>query len=344
MRTTLLAAIVFTTSCQLALAQSPPADPVKDAPQTWQQFEKPLKSHAAKIEAAQQAILLELEKFDRTSLPENDWSRMWAGRYLVGDGLGKNVHICIGPSGNVSYEWYGCEGLYDGNYGKIVERLPDGMRIKWEIDPSFSTYHEVSERMYFVTHAEDRFVISTDQLLDFVNAFNEGGFRRERLPAARLREFADWSLRRDAVRDRNALPTLPAPYDKYVLREPTEWTIESMDIGSTETVTGEVKTLTASARIKGGSDQGAFVGMELPWRNEQSDFGTFTITKVDPGSCTAEFRSFFTRQGALPRVGEVIRLPGLIDVPQPLQPPPVPEEIVQKQFPAKPLPETISPR
>ncbi|HLP84437.1 MAG TPA: hypothetical protein VK157_08805 [Phycisphaerales bacterium] len=344
MRTTLLAAIVFATSCQLALAQSPPAAAVPDAPQTWQQFEKLLKSHEAKIEAAQQAILLELEKFDRTSLPENDWSRMWAGRYLVGDGLGKNVHICIGPSGDVAYQWYGCMGLYDGNYGKIIERLPDGVRVKWEIDPTLSTYRQVSERMYFVMQGEDRFVISTDQLLDLVNAFNEGGFRREKLPAARLREFADWSLRRDVVRDRNAPPTLPAPYDKYVLREPTEWTIESMDIGSTETVTGEVKSLTASARIKGGSDQGAFVGMELRWRNERFDSGTFTITKAEPGSCTAEFRSFFTRQGALPRVGEVIRLPGLTDVPQPLWPQPDPGEVVKEQFPAKPLPETISPR
>ncbi|MFN7314784.1 MAG: hypothetical protein ACK5P8_00235 [Phycisphaerae bacterium] len=344
MRITLLAAIIFATSCQLAPAQSPPAAPVPDAPQPWQQFEKLLKSHEAKIEAAQQAILQELEKFDRTSLPENDWSRMWAGRYLVGDGLGKNVHICIGPSGDIAYQWYGCMGLYDGNYGKIVERLPDGVRIKWEIDPSLSTYRQVSERMYFVTQATDRFVISTYQLLDFVNAFNEGGFGRENLPAARLRQHDDWSLRRDAAMNFNALPTLPAPYDAYILRTPTEWTIESIDIARTEPVTGEVKSLTASARIKGRSDQGAFIGMELPWRSEQFDFGTFTITKVEPGSCTAEFRSFFTREGASPRVGEIIRLPGLTDVPQPIWPQPDPAETVQKQFPAKPLPETISPR
>ncbi len=344
MQTTLLAAIVFATSCQLAPAQSPPAVPVPDAPQPWQQFEKLLRSHEAKIEAAQQAILQELEKFDRTSLPENDWSRMWAGRYLVGDGLGKNVHICIGPSGDIAYQWYGCMGLYDGNYGKITERLPDGMRIKWEINSIFSSYRQVSERMYFVTQDTDRFVISTYQLLDFVNTFNEGGFGRENLPAARLRQHDDWSLRRDAAMNFNALPTLPAPYDTYILRNPTEWTIESIEPFEMKHVTGDVNMFNTTARIKGGSDQGAFVGMELPWRSEQFDFGTFTITKVEPGSCTAEFRAFFTREGASPRVGEVIRLPGLTDVPQPLWPQPEPAETVQKQFPAKPLPETISPR
>src|SRR5579872_1531294 len=54
-------------------------------------------------------------------------SHEWAGSYYYGDGLGVNVSLVLAPQNGFVFDWTGCLGLYDLNYGNIVEK--DG-RIK----------------------------------------------------------------------------------------------------------------------------------------------------------------------------------------------------------------------
>ncbi len=46
----------------------------------------------------------------------------WAGEYYEGDGLGVNVSLSITPKAGYLYEWHGCMGLYDRNYGAVKEK------------------------------------------------------------------------------------------------------------------------------------------------------------------------------------------------------------------------------
>jgi hypothetical protein len=45
----------------------------------------------------------------------------WAGRYYYGDGLGVNVALSLAPKSGFAFTWNGCLGLYDLNYGDVVE-------------------------------------------------------------------------------------------------------------------------------------------------------------------------------------------------------------------------------
>jgi len=45
----------------------------------------------------------------------------WAGEYDEGDGLGENVSLILAPETGFVFEWHGCAGLYDRNYGTVRE-------------------------------------------------------------------------------------------------------------------------------------------------------------------------------------------------------------------------------
>jgi hypothetical protein len=44
----------------------------------------------------------------------------WAGEYYEGDGLGVNVSLILAPKSGYVFEWHGCLGLYDRNYGAVT--------------------------------------------------------------------------------------------------------------------------------------------------------------------------------------------------------------------------------
>src|SRR5262245_32032 len=44
----------------------------------------------------------------------------WAGEYYAGDGLGVNTSLAIAPKSGYVFEWHGCLGLYDRNYGAVA--------------------------------------------------------------------------------------------------------------------------------------------------------------------------------------------------------------------------------
>jgi len=44
----------------------------------------------------------------------------WAGDYYAGDGLGVNITLSLAPTSGYVFEWHGCLGLYDRNYGTVA--------------------------------------------------------------------------------------------------------------------------------------------------------------------------------------------------------------------------------
>src|SRR5262245_43325767 len=45
----------------------------------------------------------------------------WAGKYYAGDGMGENVSLALAPRAGFVFEWHGCLGLYDRNFGAVEE-------------------------------------------------------------------------------------------------------------------------------------------------------------------------------------------------------------------------------
>ena len=48
-------------------------------------------------------------------------SHPWAGDYFFGDGLGANVSLALAPKSGFVYQWRGCLGIYDRNYGAVSQ-------------------------------------------------------------------------------------------------------------------------------------------------------------------------------------------------------------------------------
>jgi len=152
------------------------------------------------IEAREIRITEEIKKLPKSELPENHWAKEWAGDYYVGDILGMNVSIMLAPKAGITYTWHGSVGLYDGNYGDIKEVIdfnndghPDGLKINWALHPT-TGYDFDSENYYFIKWVEPnrprirRYLVPEEQMMEMVNDYNKGGFARDAMYSAPLKE------------------------------------------------------------------------------------------------------------------------------------------------------------
>src|SRR4051794_35396247 len=74
----------------------------------------PAKSSASverEVESKRRAILREIKKLQ---------GHQWAGNYYAGYGLGVNTSFVAAPTSGYVFEWHGCLGLYDRNYGAVT--------------------------------------------------------------------------------------------------------------------------------------------------------------------------------------------------------------------------------
>lgn len=76
---------------------------------------------AAEARYRRERILEEIE-----ALPESSW----AGTYSFGDGLCVNASLVIAPKSGFVFEWVGCLGCYDRNWGDVVEQ-DDALHLRF---------------------------------------------------------------------------------------------------------------------------------------------------------------------------------------------------------------------
>lgn len=281
----------------------------------WQDADKPdhgvlVQEEKPKIDARRERIEAELEEIAKTPLPDDHWANEWAGRYYEGDGLGMNVTILIAPKSGVTYTWHGCMGLYDGNHGDITRVLDDGLELKLALDPA-GGYRVMDTRLYFVRWGADRFLVPKSLMLEFVNNYNAGGFgRRSMFGIPRKNGTNSRSL--DDV-ERTGRPSLPAEFAKMIIEKPMKLTITGATLVKPDK-DPRSPTIDGELTFSGGSDQGVYVGMEFPIEAGRQ-YGTVTITAVEPTSCKGRYSGFAAHDEglALPAVGLKLDFPGVAD-------------------------------
>ena len=103
----------------------------------------------------------------------------FAGEYFQGDGLGVNLTLDIGPSGEYTQTWYGCLGLYYLNHGTITS---DGRTI--ELHPRISRERgdtlEVDHQLVCVPWGRRVYLIAPREMKTFVEWVNKGREPRDR--------------------------------------------------------------------------------------------------------------------------------------------------------------------
>src|SRR5262245_11234809 len=70
----------------------------------------------------------------------------WAGEYYAGDGLGVNTVVLLAPKAGYVFEWHGCLGLYDRNYGPVAEK--DGkLSLSFTFENSREGFHGIAPEL-----------------------------------------------------------------------------------------------------------------------------------------------------------------------------------------------------
>lgn len=194
-----------------------------------------------------QAILAEIKKLH---------DQEWAGEYYAGDGLGVNTSMVIAPKSGCEFEWHGCMGLYDRNYGSVT--WTNGrIRLSFTFKNRRQGFQGVAPELTPVFWGTRHYLIPADDLVGFCNTINEGREPRNDI-------HGSYFLRRgDESKVVTGFPEVPVEYHHYLLAKPVEATIIAVGRYTTRPSVTDWKFKDTPVTIDAGTQQGLHAGMEF---------------------------------------------------------------------------------
>jgi hypothetical protein len=216
-------------------------------------------------ESKREAILAEIKK-----LPEHAWS----GDYYAGDGLGVNTALLIAPDSGYLFEWRGCLGLYDRNYG-MVTSTNGRIRLSFTFENVRKGFQGIAPELVPVAWGSRRYLVPADDVVGFCNHVNAG-----REPRNGSRGF--YLLRRgDEKKKSTGLPKLPAEYTQYLLAKPIKAEIIAVGASTTRPSAVDWKFKDTPVTLDAGKNHGVRVGMELVVTKPRNTVESVRVVKVD---------------------------------------------------------------
>ncbi len=97
----------------------------------------------------------------------------WAGNYYYGDGLGTNVSLGLAPEAGFVFDWEGCLGTYDRNWGE-VDASSGMLEFRFRFPNERKDYQGLAPKMAVVPWGERHYLIPLDLLPQFCNQVNTG--------------------------------------------------------------------------------------------------------------------------------------------------------------------------
>jgi hypothetical protein len=198
----------------------------------------------------------------------------WAGEYYAGDGLGVNTSLFIAPDSGYVFEWHGCLGLYDRNYGAVV-RTNGRIRLSFTFENQRKGFQGIAPELVPISWGSRRYIIPADDVVGFCNSINQG-----REPRTSSRGF--YLLRRG---DENAkvrgFPKVPEEYQQYLLKAPIQATIVAVGTSSTRRSAADWKFKDTTVTLDAGAEQGVREGMELIVTKPRDAVDSVRITEVE---------------------------------------------------------------
>ncbi len=210
----------------------------------------------------------------------------WAGEYYHGDGLGVNVSLLIAPKAGYLFEWKGCLGLYDRNYGDVT--VNDGtIHLSFSFPNKQEGFQGIAESFIPVSWDQRKYLIPEQEMIRFCNSINSGYEPRNYIHGRHLLKVGD------EEKPVSGKPDVPEKYNKYLLKQPI--TAEIISVGKTAMRLGcaDIKFYDTFVTLNIGTKSGLLPGMELyviePKHlvesviidNVDSNQSTGTITQTD---------------------------------------------------------------
>ncbi|REK11910.1 MAG: hypothetical protein DWQ37_12875 [Planctomycetota bacterium] len=216
----------------------------------------------------------------------------WAGSYYYGDGLGVNVSLILSPESGYVFEWHGCLGLYDRNYGDVT-RDGDRVRLQFEFENDQQGFSGISPELLPIRWGDRHYLIPPGDVVAFCNAVNDGREPRD----------AGWGgfLLRvgDEAKPVKGFPRVPARYAAYLLAKPVR--AEIVAIGKSTPAQDAFSGRATQVTINKGTNAGLRVGMTLHV-TEPDTVDRVEIVKSEPEQSQAVITQW-PEDGPEPKVG-----------------------------------------
>jgi hypothetical protein len=90
----------------------------------------------------------------------------WAGEYYAGDGLGVNTSLVLAPSSGYVFEWHGCLGLYDRNYG-VVAWTNSRVCLSFTFENTRKGFQGIAPELIPVPWGARQYLVPADDIIGF---------------------------------------------------------------------------------------------------------------------------------------------------------------------------------
>jgi hypothetical protein len=198
----------------------------------------------------------------------------WAGEYYEGDGLGANIVVILAPEAGYVYEWHGCLGLYDRNYGSVTEK-GGKLVFSFEFENGKNGLRGMAPELAPVRWGDRRYLIPTGDVVGFCNSVNQGAEPRSGSYGLHLLRLGDEGK---AVTGR---PNVPKEFQSYLLPEPVEAKVVTVGVTEARTSWAGWDVRDTPLTLDAGAKRGLKVGMELFVTEPDSVLDSVKITKVE---------------------------------------------------------------
>jgi hypothetical protein len=183
-------------------------------------------------------------------------SKAWAGEYYKGDGKGENVSLALAPQTGYVFEWHGCLGVYDRNYGGVS--VVDGkIRLSFTFPNERHGFQGIASEFVPVSWGPRTYLIPPNEMIEFCNSVNAGDEPRDGAHGRHL-------LRNDDEKQPvDGFPSVPPEYERYLQKTPITSEIVATGVAKLRPSVADWKFKDTPVTIKGGKDVGLRRGMEL---------------------------------------------------------------------------------
>jgi len=180
----------------------------------------------------------------------------WAGEYYYGDGLGVNVAFMLAPRAGYVFEWHGCLGLYDRNYGK-VSYSNGAIHLQFTYPNQRRGFGGIAPELVPVSWGERTYLIPADDVVGFCNEVNSGSEPRGYVHGNCLLRSGD------EEKVVGGFPDVPQPFRNYLLKMPIEAKIVAVGSPTTRPSVGGGKFRENTVTVDKGRQAGLLAGMKL---------------------------------------------------------------------------------
>jgi len=250
----------------------------------WLKRRKLMKRHEVTVDRIRSAFQREM-----LTLTDHDW----AGAYYYGDGLGCNVSITLSPKTGMTYKWIGCSGLYDIDYGPIVDVQRDYIDVKLSLPSIHQSYDAIKKRFYRVRWVNRHYLIPGEDMIQFCNAVNSGS-----------KYGINYLVRReDREKPVFGLPDVPEQFRSYLLEEPIECRITQIE---SQTTAGD-DSKTFFCQIDAGRNAGLTPDVNL-YLSAEDSYGWYVVLEdvLAESSQVRINKSWSPPVDYVPKVGDLL--------------------------------------